>query len=91
MEVSDAGAEALATSYAPGTLTISPFPPVLRIAANGPDVTVAWPVVASNYLLQVTDGLSDTWSNAPTPVVVGPDNVVTTPNTGTKFYRLFKP
>jgi hypothetical protein len=92
MEVSDPDANSLATTYTPGTLTISPFPPVLRISANATDVTVAWPVVASNYVLQVNDTVSGNWSNAPAPVVIGPDNVVSTPiASGTKFYRLFKP
>jgi len=49
-------------------------------------------VVASNYVLQVNAALSGNWSNAASPTVIGPDNVVTTPfSTGTKFYRLFKP
>jgi hypothetical protein len=91
MEVSDPGANALATSYAPGTLTINPFPPVLRIAATETNVTLSWPTTASNFVLQVNDAVSGNWSNAASPVVIGPDNVVTTPNIGTKFYRLFRP
>jgi hypothetical protein len=92
MEVSDVAANALATTYTPGTVTISPFPPVLRINAVGTNVTLAWPVVSSNYVLQASDAISGNWSNAVEPVVVvGQDNVVTAPNIGTKFYRLFKP
>ncbi len=92
MEVSDVAANALATTYTPGTVTISPFPPVLRINAVGTNVTLAWPVVSSNYVLQASDAVSGSWSNAVEPVVVvGQDNVVTAPNIGTKFYRLFKP
>jgi hypothetical protein len=92
MEVSDAGANTLTTSYAPGTLTINPFPPVLRIGISGTNALVRWPVVASNYVLQVNEALSGTWSNAANPTVIGPDNVVTAPiGPGPRFYRLFRP
>jgi hypothetical protein len=92
MEVSDAGANTLATSYVPGSLTINPFPPVLRIGKSGEEVTLSWPVTASNFVLQASDAVSGDWTNAASPMVIGSDNVVPTPATNaTMYFRLFKP
>ena len=69
---------------------------MLRTELAGTNPLVAWPVVASNFVLQVNAGpgiSSSNWSNASQlPAVIGEDQVVTFTNgTGPKFFRLYKP
>ena len=95
-EISDAAANTLTATYASGVLTFSPYPPVLRANLAETNAVVAWPVVASNFVLQVNADpaiASSNWSNASeNPAVIGEDKVVTITNTaGTKFFRLYKP
>jgi hypothetical protein len=57
-------------------------------------IKVSWPVALTNFGLEFKSSLgpANSWSNDPTtPVISGPDNVVTeTNNGGTRFYRLKK-
>jgi hypothetical protein len=95
LEVSDAGANALPASYANGAVIISPIPS-LRIALSDQDVLLAWPLWATNFLLQEADGslaAPPAWTNLSVTVGVSNDeSVVTLPVSGAgKFYRLYHP
>ena len=94
-EVSDAAANALPTSYVDGTVTISP-PPSLRIFRSGQNVTLAWPLWASDFGLQAAGGVAPApvvWTNlSVTATVSNNENVVALPVMGiTRFYRLHRP
>ena len=93
-EVSDKTATVLAAGYVNGTVVVNPAP-TLQITRAGPDIVLAWPLWASNFVAQAADaGLPPvTWTNvAGTVVVSNAENVVTLPITGaTKFYRLSIP
>jgi hypothetical protein len=94
VQISDTGRYSVFVSNDAGSATSSNAlltVTLLQISRIGTNVTVAWPVVASNYVLQVSDSVSGNWSNAASPIVLGADNVMTTPNIGTKFYRLYRP
>ena len=96
-EVSDAAANALATSYINGLLTIIALPaPTLKINRSDDTIILSWPLSATNFVLQGSDSLlspSATWSNVlVTPNISGQENIVTLPLSGdTKFYRLQHP
>jgi uncharacterized repeat protein (TIGR03803 family) len=72
-------------------LTIVPQPQ-LTIIPSGPYVILAWPTNYAGVTLQSTTNLgsSAVWTtNSSPPVVIGGENVVINPITGTqKFYRL---
>jgi hypothetical protein len=91
-QTSDAAAAELATSFLaePG---IPVPPPSLRIWLSGQYVNVAWPLWASNYVLEETvAGLSSDvqWTNsANVPEQINDENRVTVPPTGSpRFFRL---
>lgn len=96
-EISDVAANTLTATYASGLLNISPYPPVLRVNLAGTNPLVAWPVVASNFVLQVNADpaiSSSNWNNAAeNPALIGEEKVVTITNGSedTKFFRLYKP
>ena len=91
-EVSDADANALASAYVNGSITINPAPS-LRIALSGSNVMLAWPESAAGFNLQESaDGLGG-WNNVGiNPKVSNGENVVTLPvSDGARFYRLNRP
>ena len=94
-EICDANALALPASYANGTITIN-LRPSLRIARSGQNVTLAWPLWATNFGLQVASGRlppSAAWTNLPaTPILSNNEASVTLPQAGTnRYYRLHYP
>src|SRR5208283_4005514 len=82
-----------------GTTTSTVFSiflqPQLTLTPSGPYVILTWPTNYSGFTLQSTTnfGSSAVWStNSSPPVVIGGENVVINPITGTqKFYRLSGP
>lgn len=93
-EVSDPGASALPTSYANHTVVVNPLPS-LSIALLGQEVRLAWPLWATNFLLQESDGGRTPWiwtNNAASPQTSNNESVVTLPLSGAgRFYRLYLP
>jgi len=94
-EVADALANALPVSYINGTITGSP-PPVLGIARSGQNVTLSWPLWASNFQLQAASGALRSplvWTNVPGAAgISNSQNVITLPRSSRpNFYRLFYP
>jgi Immunoglobulin domain/Bacterial lectin len=64
--------------------------PVLSVTHTGGNVVVSWPVsVATFFQLQKSPTLSGPWTSAGSPTVVGLQNQVTLPATGSaQFFRL---
>jgi hypothetical protein len=94
-EISDAAANPLPAGYVSSTLVVYP-PPSLHIELSGEDITLVWPLWATNFALQTTAGAtpaSDIWTNVPAvPATGSGENVVTFPLSGeAKFYRLRQP
>jgi len=72
----------------------SPPGPALKIAVSGGNVTLAWPLWASNFFLEEASGFSSiAWSsNFTEPTITNSENEVTFPaSESIRFYRLFKP
>lgn len=64
-------------------------PPVLSVTASGANAIVSWPVsVATFFVLQGSPTLAGPWTDAGSPTVVGLQNQVTVPISGTHFFRL---
>jgi hypothetical protein len=94
-EISDANALALPASYANGTITVNARPS-LRIARSGQNVTLAWPLWATNFGLELASGRlspAAAWTNLPaTPILSNNEAFVTLPLAGTnQYYRLHYP
>jgi len=94
-EVSDTNALRLAAGYVNGTVTVNPLPS-LSIGRSGEDITLAWPLWATNFGLQAAaGGLSPTmpWTNlVVVPTLTSNQAVVTQPLAATNvFYRLHQP
>jgi uncharacterized repeat protein (TIGR03803 family) len=74
------------------TVVLPVSPPQLTIIPSGTNVILNWPTNAAGFTLESTTNLAApaVWiTNAPPPVVVGTNNVVTNGITGSrKFYRL---
>ncbi|HEV2393016.1 MAG TPA: LamG-like jellyroll fold domain-containing protein, partial [Verrucomicrobiae bacterium] len=92
--VSDAAANALPVSFE--TFIPSNFTPSVAITQSATNVILAWPLWATNFVLQAAaPGLppSSQWTNVVvTPSINGNQNVLVMPITGdAKFYRLYKP
>jgi hypothetical protein len=94
-EVSDTNPLPLAAGYVNGAITVNPLPS-LSIGRSGEDITLAWPLWATNFGLQAAEGgLPPTvpWTN----LVVVPDlksnqAIVTLSLAATnKVYRLHQP
>jgi hypothetical protein len=67
------------------------FPPVLSLIPYGPNVILTWPTNAFGFTLQSSTNLSSpVWgTNSLGPVIIGGQNVIINPITGTQqFYRL---
>ena len=65
--------------------------PTLRIRATGANVVIAWPTPSTGYVLESSSSVLGPWAAAGlTITVVGGENRVTAPATGTVFYRLRK-
>jgi hypothetical protein len=94
-EISDPTAHVLPSDYLNGAIIITPLPSLTIVRAT-PNVTLSWPVWASNFVLQQNgSGLnsSGSWSNVTATVSTNnQQNEVTLPISGpTRFYRLRKP
>jgi hypothetical protein len=94
-EVSGTNALPLAAGYVNGTITVNPLPS-LSIGRSGEDITLAWPLWATNYRLQAAEGgLPPTvpWTNlVVVPTLTSNQAIVTLPLAGTnKVYRLRQP
>ncbi|MCX6922096.1 MAG: immunoglobulin domain-containing protein [Verrucomicrobia bacterium] len=94
-EVSDPTALRLAASYVNGTIIVNPLPS-LRIARAGQEITLAWPLWATNFGLQALESgwpSAVLWTNLVTvPVLTSNETRVTLPLTSTnKLYRLHQP
>jgi hypothetical protein len=91
-EVSDANANPLLATYFDGTITINP-PPSLNISRSGPNITLAWPLWATNFVLQQTAELPASlpdWTNLPLiPTITNNQNTIILPlDDSGHFYRL---
>ena len=93
-EISDISALALPASYGTSTITVTPLPS-LRIARSQQNVILAWPLWASNFVVQQTDAIFPTtsWTNPQLPTIISNnETMVTLPPNGVKrFYRLQHP
>jgi hypothetical protein len=92
-EISDPLARSLLADYVPGTVTIQP-PPALRILSSGSQVTLAWPVAATNFIVKVSASPDPAnWTDAPgSPIILNGEQTLTLPATDqTRFYRLVGP
>jgi hypothetical protein len=93
-EVSGTNALPLAAGYVNGTITVNPLPS-LRIGRSGADITLAWPLWATNFGLQAAEGgLSPAvpWAKlTAVPILTGNETIVTLPLAATnRFYRLYQ-
>jgi hypothetical protein len=94
-EVSGTNALPLGAGYVTGTITVNPLPS-LSIGRTGADITLAWPLWATNFGLQAAEGgLPPTvpWTNlAVVPTLTSNQALVTLPLAATnKVYRLHQP
>jgi hypothetical protein len=94
-DVSDAMAVALPASYASSTIVVTPIPS-LRIALEEQAVRLTWPLWATNFLLQQSDGATPvpwTWTNLPVSVATSNNEcAVTLPlSSAREFYQLYLP
>ena len=65
--------------------------PTLSIRSFGANVVIAWPAPSVGYVLESSSSVLGPWAAAGlTITVVGSENRVTAPATGTAFYRLRK-
>jgi hypothetical protein len=91
-EVSGTNALPLATGYVNGTITVNPLPS-LSIGRSGDDITLAWPLWATNFGLQVAEGglpPAVPWTNlVAVPALTTNQAIVTLPLAPTnRLYRL---
>jgi hypothetical protein len=93
-QVVDAAATLLTATYQNGSVTVNP-PPSLTAMRLQQNISLSWPLWATNFVLQEADGTlmpSLNWSNVAVAFSVTNDAaIVTLPISGTtKFYRLQK-
>ncbi len=90
-EVSDQYADTLGANFLGAALTINPSPS-LKIAISGQNLTLAWPLWATNFTVQEASGDLSAWSNLSVSVdVTNGNNTVVLPITNTaSFYRLHR-
>ena len=91
-EVSDASAQRLAADYVSGTITVNPLPS-LKIGLSGTNITLAWPLWATNFGLQAAEGglpPAAGWTNVNSvPNLTTNEAIATLPLPATNaFYRL---
>lgn len=93
-DLCDAKAESLDAEYVSATIVVNPVPS-LRIEQSDDHVTLAWPLWASDFLLEESEEGSlepAVWTEVPgTPKANGDENTITVPVNGTKFFRLHRP
>jgi hypothetical protein len=64
-------------------------PPVLSVTRSGANAVVSWPVsVATFFVLQGSPTVAGPWTDLGPPTVVGLQNQVTVPISGSHFFRL---
>ena len=91
-EVSDASAQRLAADYVSGTITVNPLPS-LKVGLSGTNITLAWPLWATNFGLQAAEGglpPAAGWTNVNSvPTLTTNEAIATLPLPATNaFYRL---
>jgi hypothetical protein len=91
-QVVDPTALPLSTDYLNGNVVVNPLP-TLNIAPATRNITLSWPLWATNFTLQEADGAalpSLNWTNVPAQLGISNNSAVTTlPVTNaTKLYRL---
>jgi len=94
-QVSDTNALPLAASYVNGAVTVNPLPS-LSIGRSGTDITLAWPLWATNFGLQAAEGGLPPvvpWTNlVVVPTLTTNEAIVTLPLAATnRVYRLHQP
>jgi hypothetical protein len=93
-QVSDTNALALSTSYVNATVAVNPLPS-LTITPTGSDITLAWPLWATNFGLQEATayGSPTIWSNLPVSITTsnGQSEVRLPMSDASKYYRLHLP
>jgi hypothetical protein len=93
-EVSDVAANALATDYTPGTVsvTLPPGPP-LRVTRTGNSLFITWPSSATGFELEGTAGaLGTDWSLVPGVIDLGEQKLaIVAIGSGERYFRLKKP
>ncbi|HTL56953.1 MAG TPA: LamG-like jellyroll fold domain-containing protein [Candidatus Limnocylindrales bacterium] len=93
-QVVDVTATPLMTGYINGSVTVSPPPSLIATRADQ-NISLSWPLWATNFTLQQADGpwsASSAWSNVPAALTITNNAAtVTLPMTGaTRYYRLQK-
>jgi len=93
-EVADTNASPLTASYISGTISVNPRP-ALGIAQAKQNLTLTWPLWATNYALQQAAGPtlgSTVWTNLPASAAITNSAFSTTVPAGSsiEFYRLKK-
>jgi len=93
-EISDPGANVLTADYLGTAITINPVP-LLTISQTGQGVSLTWPLWASNYVLQQSDGGLNSpasWTNtSATVTTTNSQSTAMVPiESNTRFYRLLK-
>jgi hypothetical protein len=90
-EVADTNAFPLVALYADGTISLNPKPS-LTITHSGQNISLAWPLWATNYILEAVGSAMPitTWTNLPVlPLLTNNAATVTLPRNGSvMFYRL---
>ena len=88
-EVSDTTALRLAAGYVNGTITVNPLPS-LSIGRSGENITLAWPLWATNFGLQAAEGglpPAVPWTNLmAVPILTSNETVVTLPLAATNRF-----
>jgi hypothetical protein len=90
-QVSNPNASPLATTYVNGAITVNPRPSLI-LQRTGQSLTLAWPLWATNYVLEKAESLTPpaAWTIlGDTPIRTNNQNLVTLPLSGTGgFFRL---
>ncbi len=93
IEAADEHIQIVPVSVVPGTVSVGPQAPRLRIAQiSNNQVIVAWPTNFAGFVLQSRPELAtDAWVNVPGLVsIVGNEYTVTNSMAGNRFYRLIQ-
>jgi len=93
-EVSDVAANALATEYTSGTVSVTPPPgPPLRVTRTGNSLFITWPSSATGFELEGTAGaLGTAWGLVPGVIALGEQKLaIVAIGPGERYFRLKKP
>jgi hypothetical protein len=94
-QVSDTNALALSTAYASALVTVNPLPSLTIAPAGSNNISLSWPLWATNFGLQEATAFESTtiWSNLPVSITTsnGQNEVVLPASSASKYYRLRLP